>query len=275
MLTGRELGIGQMQALRDIFIQNGRPAMMATLMAQLARRAGHKVTVRSHTNTECTIQIHRRGSQRPEQPLTWTIEDAKTAGLLGKDNWRHYPKAMLWNRAVSAAVRRDCSEVLGGVLYTPEELGAGDTDVTWGEVEVDQATGEVYDSGRLGGDPNPAQPAGASVPTIDQIRRRTRSVDAAKELIQAAPQKFQALIPRAIADVHSKDPHWFWGNNVSIKDWREVLEYAVELHEQQQHETSEEDHSPRSSSDPQSDPSLEGEASGGSDAPVGGGEADA
>ena len=241
MLTGRELGIGQMQALRDIFIQNGRPAMLATLMAQLARRAGHKVTVLDHTNTQCTIQIHRHDKQRPEQPLTWTIEDAKTAGLLGKDNWKHYPKAMLWNRAVSAAVRRDCSEVLGGVLYTPEELGAGDTDVTWGEVEVDQAIGEVYDSGRLDGDSTPAQPAGHVAPTLDEIRQ-VRSVRAAKELVQAAPEPFRSRMPKAIDALHHGEPRLvaprdFWAL-ADLDQWKQVLEYAVELHEQQQHEMS-------------------------------------
>jgi hypothetical protein len=123
ILTGRELGIGPMQSLRDIFIQNGRPGMAATLMVDRARAAGHRVRTLKSTATEATVQVHRKGEPKPELPVTWTLDHAKTAGLLSKDNWRHYPTAMLWNRAAAAAVRRDASEVLGGVCYTPEELG--------------------------------------------------------------------------------------------------------------------------------------------------------
>jgi hypothetical protein len=147
VLTGRELGIGPMQSLRDIFIQNGRPSMMASLMADRARSAGHRVRVLEQSDKHCVVQVHRRGEPQAEEPVTWTIDDARRANLLSKDNWQHYPRAMLWNRAVAEAIRRDCSEVLGGVLYTPEELDGlpASTVVTAGGAVVDAETGELID----------------------------------------------------------------------------------------------------------------------------------
>ena len=61
-------------------------------------------------------------------PVTWTNETATKAGLLAslgeKSPWRLYRRAMLRHRADAEAVRMTCPEVLGGIKYTPEELGA-------------------------------------------------------------------------------------------------------------------------------------------------------
>jgi hypothetical protein len=53
-------------------------------------------------------------------------DDLKQAGLLSKSNWQHYPAAMLKSRAVSECARDACQEVLLGMQYTPDELGADD-----------------------------------------------------------------------------------------------------------------------------------------------------
>ena len=58
----------------------------------------------------------------------FTIADAENAKLTGKDNWRKYAKAMLFNRAVTSGQRAYAPALWGGArLYTPDELGA-DTD---------------------------------------------------------------------------------------------------------------------------------------------------
>jgi hypothetical protein len=54
----------------------------------------------------------------------FTMEEAKQAGVAGKDNWRKYPKAMLFARALSAGVRAHCPDVSVCPVYVPEELGA-------------------------------------------------------------------------------------------------------------------------------------------------------
>jgi len=163
-LTGRELGIGPMQSLRDIYPVNGRPALMASLMVSRVRGLGHRFKTLESTDTTAVVQVHRKGEPEPEPPIRFTLEDAKRAELTGKAVWRQYPKAMLWNRAASAACRRDCPEALGGAVYTPEELGDGDgtTTATWGAPEPPNQTA----------DPASAPPRGlaGSAPTSEAGR---------------------------------------------------------------------------------------------------------
>jgi phage recombination protein Bet len=193
------------------------------------------------------VIVYRKGHARGYAGIAhWeeyvqTIKDKK-GNWVPNHMWSTMPAGQLAKCADALAHRKAFPEELSGI-YTDDEMGQAD-------------------SGRLGGEmAPPAQPVGATlhvnsqglptgfvIPTLDLIKK-AKTYRAAKELIQASTPEFQALLPRAIADVHGKDPHWFWENVTAVTDWRAALEYAVELHEQQQHETSEEDHSPRSSSD--------------------------
>lgn len=143
--TGRELGLGPMQALRTIHIIEGKPCMSADLIAGLALRhvPGAVLRVAETTEKVCVVQASRSG-----QDLTtfrFSIEDAQKAGLTGKDNWRKYPRAMLRARAITEAARAIFPDAVMG-LYDPDELGAT-TDAS-GQVVVTQArdldTGGAY-----------------------------------------------------------------------------------------------------------------------------------
>lgn len=120
MLMGLELGMGPMEALRSIHVIKGKPSMSAETMLARAIRAGIKC-VWAHTDAErATLIITRDGAQRP--PFSFSMDDAKRAGLTGSDNWRKYPAAMLRARCTSAAMRAHCPDVLGSGVYTPDEL---------------------------------------------------------------------------------------------------------------------------------------------------------
>jgi hypothetical protein len=127
MLQGHELGIGPMQALSQIAVINGKPCMSAQLMRALVQRAGHDLWFESKSNTK--VVIAGRRSDWPEDRVarvTWTMDDAKAAGLQGGQNYRKYPRAMLAARATSELCRDNFADVLGGISYTPEELSDGD-----------------------------------------------------------------------------------------------------------------------------------------------------
>ena len=47
--------------------------------------------------------------------MSFTIEEASLAGLVKKDNWRKYTKAMLRARAISALCRVAFADVLAGL----------------------------------------------------------------------------------------------------------------------------------------------------------------
>lgn len=123
MMTGRELGIGPMQALRCVHIIDGKPTLAAELIAALVLRRvpGSVLEVAESTNERCVIVAAR--PNRPERQFTFTLEDAKAAGLLIKDNWKKYPRAMLRSRAITEAARAVFPDATMGV-YDPDELGA-------------------------------------------------------------------------------------------------------------------------------------------------------
>jgi hypothetical protein len=214
-LTGRELGIGPMQSLRDIYPVNGRPAMMATLMVSRVRGLGHRFRTLKSTDTEATVQIHRRGERDPEPAVTFTMDDARRAKLDSKDIWRHYPKAMLWNRAASACCRRDCSEALGAAVYTPEELDEipASTTVQAGPAEVD---GEPFEAGM------------PKAWAIDNIK----DPEDAKWLLQQPEvgDDYREAVKRVVAaGLFGVAGDWagFW-RTATATQWREVLRQAAE-----------------------------------------------
>lgn len=117
--TGRALGLADMDALRSIHIIDGKATMSAELMVKLARRNGHSISGQ-FGDGEVTV-VGRRADTGDEMTVTWTTAMAQRANLVGKDNWKKYPEAMLWARAASQLCRMLFPDCLGGVSYTPEE----------------------------------------------------------------------------------------------------------------------------------------------------------
>ena len=125
MEYGRALGLTSVATvMTSVHVIEGRPSMSAELMQALVRRAGHRIRV-TGDNQSATCAIVRRDDPDFQYSATFTLEDAKRAGLLGKtgSNWSKYPAAMLLARATSACCRQACADVLAGVSYVPEELG--------------------------------------------------------------------------------------------------------------------------------------------------------
>ena len=121
MEYGKALGLEPMAAIQGIAVINGKPSASASLMAGLVRRAGHILRVSGDAKrAECTII--RSDDPDYEFKTVWTIDRAKTAGLVKAGPWMTYPDAMLKARAISECARNACSEILAGVQYTSEEL---------------------------------------------------------------------------------------------------------------------------------------------------------
>jgi hypothetical protein len=119
VLTGKSLGLDPLTSLRQIYIVDGKPTMSAELMVALVRRAGHSIT--GETSSEKAVVRGRRADNGDEHTVTFTVEDAKNAGLLDKTNWQRYRPQMLWARAATGLCRQLFADVLAGVSYTPEE----------------------------------------------------------------------------------------------------------------------------------------------------------
>jgi hypothetical protein len=120
---GDMLGLAPMAAITGIHVIEGKPTASAGLISALVRRAGHKLRV-SGDAASATCEITRADDPSYTFRVTFTVEDAKTAGLTGKPVWKQYGTSMLKARAITQCARDACEEALFGLHYTPEELGA-------------------------------------------------------------------------------------------------------------------------------------------------------
>lgn len=128
LLTGREIGVPPMQAVRGIHVVNGRPSLSAELMLALGYQniPGFRFKIDRSTNDIAVVTASRPGHD--PVTITFTIGDAERAGLHQGANWRKYPAAMLRARATSAVLRIIAPDAIRG-FYTPEEMGRAERDV--------------------------------------------------------------------------------------------------------------------------------------------------
>lgn len=160
MTAGRELGVPATYALRNIHVVKGKPVCSAELLLALVRRSygPGAIRVAKTSNTACTVQYREQGWDGISE-YTFTIEDAKQAGVTNNPTWRNYPAAMLRARCISAVVRFAFPECIAG-LYTPEEMGADVVVSDEGHVTVVDSTAETIaphdaiDSEPVGAEPN-------------------------------------------------------------------------------------------------------------------------
>lgn len=117
---GAEIGLPPLQAMQNIAVVNGRPSIWGDAMIALVKGSGLLESMNEDIDADhasCTVK--RRGEQAVTR--TFTMEDAKRAGLSGKQGpWSQYPKRMLQMRARAWALRDVFPDVLKGV-YIAEE----------------------------------------------------------------------------------------------------------------------------------------------------------
>lgn len=118
---GRELGIPPAAALNTMAVVNGRLTMEAKAMLAVAnKRAGVTWKVLESTTKNCKMQFMRPGFEPIE--VTFDEKDALAAGLIGKQNWKMYPRDMYFARCASRGVRQIAADAVLG-LYSKEEMG--------------------------------------------------------------------------------------------------------------------------------------------------------
>jgi len=160
ILYGDEVGIGPMQSLAHIAVINGRPTLAAETQRALILQAGHDLWIEEATVTRCTVAGRRRGSEQTSR-VTWTLDDAKRAGIAGKQPWRQYPRQMLLARASAELARAIFADAIGGMAAT-EELEGGEA-IENGAVEVEQPTGTTRRRQRVAIAPQTSAPAPVQV----------------------------------------------------------------------------------------------------------------
>lgn len=119
MLIAQAEGLHPAVAARDYHVIQGRPALKSDAMLARFQQAGGKVVWNVYSDAEVSGTFsHPAGGATT---VSWTIAQAKAAGLTGKDVWKQYPRAMLRARCISEGIRTVYPGVSVGV-YTPEEI---------------------------------------------------------------------------------------------------------------------------------------------------------
>lgn len=123
LMAAKAMSMDPFEALNGGLVPvNGKIEMSARSMSAKIRRAGHSLKFDPNNNHEkCTI-TGTRNDNGDTCTITFTIEDAKRAGLAGKDNWKNYPADMLFSRALSRLARQLFSDVIGGDTYVEGEI---------------------------------------------------------------------------------------------------------------------------------------------------------
>ena len=119
MLIAQAEGMHPAIAARDYHIIQGRCSLKADAMLARFQAAGGKVVWNEYSvkNVSGTFSHPAGGSAT----VAWSIDQAKAAGLTGKDVWKQYPRAMLRARVISEGIRTVYPGCVVGV-YTPEEV---------------------------------------------------------------------------------------------------------------------------------------------------------
>jgi hypothetical protein len=122
LMYGRELGLGPMTALQQINVIRGKPSLAPESMRSRVFAAGHRIDTAEYGDDRVVLVGTRTNGATAT--VTWTLDDARRAGLANGESWRRYPRAMLLARATSELCRLLFPDVISGASYTPEELEA-------------------------------------------------------------------------------------------------------------------------------------------------------
>ena len=124
MALGSDMGMSLSQSLRGIQVIDGKACPTADCLVACVLNSGRAEYFREvETTKEKSVwETRRKGEAKPQRSV-FTIEDARTAGLIRPGSgWAKFPERMLKARAKAFLVR-DVYPDLSLGLFTPEELG--------------------------------------------------------------------------------------------------------------------------------------------------------
>jgi hypothetical protein len=199
MLKGYELGLGLSASFEFIHVIDGKPSISPKGMMALIHNSGQLAAMdvqegvdKSGKPSACTVMMRRTNGF--EHTITFTMEDAKTAGLIKpKGGWVKYPANMLRWRAIGFCADVVFPDLIGG-MYRPEELGA----------TVD-AEGDVIEGQAWVQPPEPPSrkpPEPASVETV--VVQLPSDPETPPESTPEAPSPTEAIPTPTLADLIAK-----------------------------------------------------------------------
>ena len=185
ILAGKALGLDPMNAIQNIFVVHGRPAMYARTMAALVLAAGHEIERVAATEQRVAYRARRKG-QTQWTEFEWTIARASKAGYLTNKKYASDPIAMLTAKCQAEAARVIAPDVLTGIAATSvEEVELEDLGESTGTAAVSAAPAD--------------KPAGTA------RQRRLAPAPVAPAAVATAPRDETPVDPEADAAAEADD----------------------------------------------------------------------
>ena len=125
IVAGAQMGMKPIQALNGIAMINGHPTLHSDSIPCVVMASGlvtgmHYKFTGEGDKLACTFYIRRKGVEE-YQEWTYSLEDARMAGLLNNPVWKNHTKKMLFNRARTWCMRNTFPDVIGNI-YTKDEI---------------------------------------------------------------------------------------------------------------------------------------------------------
>jgi hypothetical protein len=194
---GMELGLKPMQALQNIGVINGRPALWGDAVLALVLSSPSCVdvieTYEGDGDDYAAVCVAKRKGKE-DKVGRFSFKDAKKAGLLSKQGpWQQYPERMLKMRARAFALRDQFADVLKGIPVAEEMLDAPVSRDMGRAEEVSrpapsrtEAVREKLATKRGHTPPRPAPPPPTDAgPTVDAIIHAIEAATTSHELTKA------------------------------------------------------------------------------------------
>lgn len=135
IMSGAELGLKPMVALRSFTVINGKPALYGDGLINVVRQSGKVAYLRTGCETRDGKMVGwceaKRNDTGEDKRVEFTQDQAVRAGLWqtsGASPWAKYPERMLAWRAAGYCLRELFGDVLGGIRDEFEEREIADAD---------------------------------------------------------------------------------------------------------------------------------------------------
>jgi len=124
IMAGREMGLGPWASVQEINLIQGKPELSAKAHLAMVYKSNpnHQVEFVETSDERCIIKA-KRSNEANFQTFTYTVDDAKAAGNLGKGNYGKYLRDMLRARCITQVVRSKFPDSCLAMGYEPSELG--------------------------------------------------------------------------------------------------------------------------------------------------------
>lgn len=202
IMTGRELGIGTMTALRSIHVIEGVPTVSPQLMLALVQRTGQVEDLEialASDGKSAACKIKRTG--RKAYTARFGEIEATKLGLSNKDNYKKQPGTMYQWRAVAAACRMTFPDAILG-LYTTEEIASG-RDTGAGEyIDMEPPPAKAAAPAGIAPTPvqlNPAPAVELEVIENAEVQNAQLSEPAAESVVDLTPEAEEVFEDKAPA----------------------------------------------------------------------------